>query len=740
MLLVMVLASGASGLTWEVLWQHHVGLGLGVSAFGAAVTLAAMMLGLGLGGLLATRLAQRDLLRQPLRAYGLAELIVGGSALLVPAGLSGLSILDTFLFPISPELAATFQFLGTIALLLVPATAMGVTLPVLAPYAARAGTSIAVVYAVNILGAVLGVLGMTFLALPLLGLTSTALLATALNLTVALWALSNTTPHVGFTAEPPSAWPDLPVCWLAFTSGFVVFLLEVSWFRSLRAALQSKTESFALILASFLIALSLGAALAPKLRARAPMVLGILLPVAGLAVLCATPAVDSFDIWAGREVFFRWISADNMLGAGLIRLALLLCPVLVPVTLIGMLFPWLLVEHESTTGTGRLYAVNTMGAVSGSLAAGFILLPSLGATRTSWLAGGLLFLAGMMWKRTPRNLGAVAAAGILGLLVTLRFGAPEARLRVQGIFAQSFYDLKYVAEGPDSTVWVARHPGTGALNLVIDGCPATAEGPGTSYMAWMGHLPALAVPELRNALVIGFGTGQTAHAVRQHSPEVLSAVDINATVFEAARFFESNHGVLDDPRVHAVVMDGRAYLRRHQEQYDLVTLEPMPPNFSGSNNLYSREFYDLIRPRLAPAGVVAQWLPFHLLAPRHMLAIVASFNESFPFTRLWIDPGSGTGILVGGLEPWALHPPRIPMAPLKEIEKHFWLDWREVTALKRGAEAVTDDNQLLSYGLDHLTRARGLGPQWQLKLSELNLGIIAKFRVASNLQAPPESP
>jgi hypothetical protein len=209
---------------------------------------------------------------------------------------------------------------------------------------------------------------------------------------------------------------------------------------------------------------------------------------------------------------------------------------------------------------------------------------------------------------------------------------------------------------------------------------------------------------------------------------MLALVDINPAVFGAARFFESNHGVLDDPRVHPVVMDGRAYLRRYEEPFDMVTLEPMPPNFAGSNNLYSREFYELIRARLKPTGVVAQWLPFHLVAPRHMLAIVASFNESFPYTRLWIDPESGTGILVGGLEPWKLHSPRIPMAPLEEIESHFWLGWKEVADLRQDVRGVTDDNQLLSYGLDRLTRARGLGPQWQLRLSELNLEIVARFR------------
>ena len=95
-------------------------------------------------------------------------------------------------------------------------------------------------------------------------------------------------------------------------------------------------------------------------------------------------------------------------------------------------------------------------------------------------------------------------------------------------------------------------------------------------------------------------------------------------------------------------MDGRAFLRRRRDlRYDLVTLEPMPPNFAGSNNLYAKEFYELIRQRLEPHGAVAQWVPFHILAPAHMMAIVSSFQDVFPYTRLWMDPVSTTGILGG---------------------------------------------------------------------------------------------
>ena len=246
-------------------------------------------------------------------------------------------------------------------------------------------------------------------------------------------------------------------------------------------------------------------------------------------------------------------------------------------------------------------------------------------------------------------------------------------------------------------------------------------------MAWMGHLPALATPQLRNALVICFGTGQTAHAVRQHRPERLYVVDISRAVFDAAPFFYSNHGVLDDPVVHAVVMDGRAFLRRATDlRFDLVTLEPMPPNFAGVNNLYSHEFYTLVHSRLTETGVAAQWLPVHLLAPSHMKSIVASFASVFPHTRVWIEPELGTGILVGATRPWTLRPSGVPL-PLaaRDIESQFLLDSEAVAALAADGERVTDDNQLLSYGPGRF--ARGGGPRWWERLSESNRAILQTY-------------
>lgn len=715
-----VLLSGAAGLTWEVLWQHQAALALGVSAFGAAVTLAALMAGFAIGGLLASRLAQSGRLTRPMRAYGLAELIIGASGLSVPVGLRVLSTADTQIYAHSPQLADAMHALGVGALLLVPGAAMGATLPLLAPWARRVGTTLPTIYALNTAGAVLGVLLATFVALPLCGVWLTTLLGAALNFAVGLWALTHRAPQQVQAVEGPSAWPPPRALALAFSSAFAVFALEVSWFRSLRAAQQATTETFSSLIAAFLIALSLGGWLAPRVRRRFPGALPVIAVLAAFAVLSVTPLVDELD---------RVTTGDAAAPAtALLRFVDVLCRVLVPATLLGMLFPWLLAEHATTTSSGRLYAVNTLGAVLGSLLAGFVLLPHIGASATSWAVGVAMVGVSLLLARSVRiALGALLVGG-LGLGLALHGQGGGARYRVQGFGSDDFGAPVFVSEGPDSTVSVAREHRTGRLALVIDGFQASGEGPGTGYMRWMGHLPALATPRLGSALVICFGTGQTANAVRSHHPGSLRIVDVSAAVFAAAPLFELNEAVLADPRVHPVVMDGRAFLRRGPEaRFDAITLEPMPPNHAGVNGLYSVEFYELVRAHLQPTGSVAQWLPIHLIAPEHMRAIVGSFVRVFPHARLWIDP-DGTGILVGGTRPWTLRASSTPL-PLstREISARFLLDGDALRALSAGHRVVTDDNQLLSYGLDRLSRSSGRGRQWWRALSDENLGILESY-------------
>jgi spermidine synthase len=359
---------------------------------------------------------------------------------------------------------------------------------------------------------------------------------------------------------------------------------------------------------------------------------------------------------------------------------------------------------------------------------GFVLLPTIGASAASTLTGLVAAALGLTWARGKRMWAFVSVVAAVGCgIAALRHGG-GARERVQGLSSSDFSDVAFLDEGPESTVWVARDRGSDARVLVIDGFRAAGEGPGTEYMSWMGHVPALATRPPHDALVICFGTGQTAHAVRMHRPKNLTIVDVNPAVFEAAPLFALNHAVLDDPSVRAVVMDGRAFLRRQPKaRFDVITLEPMPPNHAGVNNLYSREFYALILAHLQPGGSVAQWLPLHLIAPEHMRAIIGTFVQAFPYARLWIDP-EGTGILVAALQPWSLRTTDLPL-PLaaSAIAGRFLLDPEALRALSAGYPLVTDDNQLLSYGLQRLSRSSGRGVEWSSELAAENRRVLETY-------------
>ncbi len=713
--------SGAGGLLWEVLWQQSTALALGASAFGAAVTLAGMMAGFAVGGLYAARLARRGRLRAPLVAYGRAEVVVAIGGVLVGPALRALGALDTVLYAASPSLASVVQLCGVALVLIVPSAAMGATLPLLAVCAPSAGTSIARLYGANTLGAVIGILAGTFVLVPLFGLFTTGLVTAGIDLAVALWAIRHPTVAASSSEAANEATVPWGLALLAFASGLSVFLLEVSWFRSLRAAFQSSTETFGVLVAAFLLPLSVGARLAPRLRRRFPEALPLVLGLGAAAVLCATPIVDQLD---------RWALTANVPLLPLFRFVQLLVCIAVPVTLLGLVFPWLLEERPGSSGSGRLYAANTAGAVLGALGAGFLLLPTVGATRTSWIAAGVLALAGAAHASRASRRAVIALVATAGLVVAVRYDGGGGRRRVQGGWTDRWGTPIYVAEGPDATVSVSLSS-AGERSLVIDGFEASTESVESHYMRWMGHLPTLATPApLGDALVICFGTGQTANAVRQHHPRRLDLVDINAAVLRAGPLFAVNERVLEDPAVHPTVMDGRAFLRRAVDRrYDVVTLEPMPPNFAGVNNLYSREFYELVRARLSPHGIAAQWVPVHLLSPGHMLAVISTFVEAFPHSRLWCDTVDGTCILVGGPAPWSFRPSDVPLdLDAATIARGVTLEEDQLAGLAAIAETITDDNQLLAYGTERLLRYRYDSVTGGPGLAEANHALLDRLR------------
>ena len=734
---VIVTLGGVAALSWEAIWQLRSTLALGVSALGTALTLATTMAGMTAGSLV---LGQRMRRREPARPaalYGLLEFAIGIAGLALPFGFGALEALDTRLFAAAPALAPAVHLAGIALLLGIPTFAMGATIPVLAVLAKRCGVPLSLLYGLNTAGAAFGVLLFAFVLLPSFGLARTSGIAAALNFAACAAALycgarrgdapRNASMPAAEAMAAPGSTPTGRAGLAVFTTGFVTFALEVCWFRSMRAAFQSTTDSFAIMLSSVLLALALGARAVPWLRRRGvplPMLLG----GAGVAILLATPIVERIDLLAGQGgSYASMLGVWYLLSLGTIGPATLL---------LGTVLPWQLDARSEPARVGRLYAINTLGAVLGSLLAAWLLLPTLGFARSCWTLGiGTVLVAlALSPRRAP-----LAIAAATSLALAMGTTASLGRDRVQGMSDLPVKRILAHAESPDSTVSVIEGE-DGARRLVIDGFIATSERPGAAaYMKWMGRLPMLLHPDPKRVLVIAFGTGQTANGVREPGLERLDVAEISPSVLSMAPLFESNDGVLDDARVRTRVMDGRAWVRRSKARYDVVTLEPMPPFFAGMNALYSKEFYELAASRLAPGGIAVQWLPVHLVPQLHCASLVATFAHVFPDSILWVHPGGGTGILLGRQEangaPLGSEWPGFERLP----DPGYGLDERAVrdavalgpdgmAAYASRGHLITDDNQLLAYG----GVLRQMWARPPVRLGRSNLGVIRRVAMAQD--------
>jgi spermidine synthase len=787
----LFVVSGASGLVFELLWVRQLGLLVGHTALAVSLVVAAFLAGLVLGSLLLGRLA--DQVRRPLLSYGLLEVLTGLSALGVSALLPALpGLLERLGCPGGGPLG--LRALVAFGVVLPPTFLMGGTLPVLVRFAARElgtlGRSFAGLYALNTLGAAAGCGLAGFVLLGGLGLSGTALAAAMTNLGVGClaWLLHGLAHPAPVEIAPPPPDADttaalgglrriLLVAGFA-VCGFVSIGYEGLWFRVLSTYLDSTAYAFSVLLTTFLLGLVLGGlvytrwpgpgGLAGLARVETWLALAGLL---SLVLLALAPRL--------RVELGAWLAGPR---AGVVAMLLVSALVLLaPATLIGLVFPQvvqLTARHLSRAASqvGLLYSLNTLGGIVGSLAVGFALVPGLGTQGTYALLVGASMALALLFQaldpgRTPwpRRLGTWATAALLGLVLALLPGdllwagltvRPDARLAflrdgIDGPLAVLEYDA---ASTCDSGLY-ACGPGCRARSFrhqqLVFGSVSYANTvlPRKRYMAALAHLPMLAHPAPREALLVCFGTGSTAGAFLSH-PELtrLTLVDSNPDVFAAAPLFaEHNHGALQDPRVEVVVDDGRHFLLADPREFDVISFEPPPPTAAGVVNLYSVEFYRLVRARLRAGGILAQWIP--LDQPPDVLArgLVRSLQEVFPEVSLWI-PSDHEAVLLAseqpldlGLERWqgrASEPgvaaalAEVGFGSPEAVLATFVAGPAALERWSEGARAITDDWPGVEYflsvdpapfapeallALAHPPPVIGAGP-WQLEHLARELG------------------
>ncbi|MFQ5597427.1 MAG: hypothetical protein ACE5GK_05190 [Nitrospiria bacterium] len=657
--------SGTTALMFETLWFRQAGLAFGNSVWASSLVLSGFMGGLGLGNALAARTGRA--LKNPIRLYACLELAIGITGVLLVLFLPHFGrLLSPLILPIldRPWLINPLRLFLAFLFLLIPSTAMGLTLPILTKALSKVdsnfGRVLGSLYGWNTLGAFLGVVMTEHVFIGAFGLRATAWLAGILNAVVAAiaWKLSRQYP----TLHPAIKTSDIPpspprrdgvqktgrlFLTAAFISGFCLLALEIVWFRFLLLFVSGHSESFALMLAIVLVGIALGGLCASiGLGYRA----GFADEIPATAFMMGVFSVVSY---AAFPIFIEPYTGSvihrtlDILGIGI--------PLMLPVSFLsGLLFTLIGSAlknhlHTETATTGLLTFANTMGAALGAFFAGFVLLPTIGMERSFFLISALYGVIGLIVIRTAPRISALAYSGVALFLLSILFfpsGAMEQRyLRMPNqrlIPPDSEGHIVGFREGRLETISYLETQWKGkslSHRLVTNSYSmSSSDVRSRRYMKLFVYWPMAVHPDPKRALLISYGIGNTAKALTDDKTlEQIDVVDISQEILEMNDivFPDPSAHPLRDPRVRVHIEDARYYLQTTDQYFDLITGEPPPPEMAGVVNLYTREYFQLLYDRLNEGGMVTYWLPLHSIDAKSVKAILRAFCEVFRDCSLW---------------------------------------------------------------------------------------------------------
>ena len=624
--------SGFCSILYELVWLRLAMAKFAVTTALASIVLSAFMVGLGLGSWAAghyMRTRRAGLAVSALRLYALAEFLIAVSAIAVPRELSWeralLQRLDT---GFSFSGAAFYLAAGIgITLTVVPWCAcMGATFPfamsaIKKEFAERSARSFSYLYLANVLGAVTGAV-FPLLLIEEWGFNATLHIGAGLNLSLALsaWVFSFRHPRRAETtghSEVPTTAAFPPTRerphFLLFATGLTSMGVEVVWIRLYTPALGTVVYAFATILGLYLGATYLGSWIYRRRQSAEIAPSSLLLAFLGLSVLVPLAICDP-----------RLPIVYPLRIAGIVPFSLL----------VGFVTPMILdrLSRGDPHRAGKGYAVNITGCVLGPLISSFLLLPLFGERFTllifalPWLALGFRrpvapnsplvtkSWAGKIWKPVT-----VVLLALVVVTCTRSF--------------ESQFTPREVRRDSTATVTAIGVTRT-EKQLLVNGIGMTGLTPITKMIA---HLPlAFLQRPPKTALVVCFGMGTTHRAMLSWGISS-TAVELVPSVVSVFPYFHADAAqLLQSPRSRVIVDDGRFYLERSNEQYDVIVLDPPPPvEATASSLLYSKEFYAAAKQHLRPDGILQQWFPTGSRDTVIIASVAKALKQSFGYVRVF---------------------------------------------------------------------------------------------------------
>lgn len=782
---VMFFLSGAAALMYQVVWVRSLSLIFGGTHLAVTAVLSIFMAGLALGGYVIGKYVDRSI--RPLRLYGILEI-----------GIALFAVVFAGLMKIYPSLYISLargkddaiivltliRFLFAFIALIIPTTLMGGTLPVLSRFLSRQPEKIrghlSLLYGINTLGAVLGAAAAGFFLLRLFSVSFTLQAAVIMNLLIGItsillqrWGGRILAPAEKMTEMIRSAKRREPseervkaaagtgaplplklVLWGIGISGFCALGYEVLWTRVLALVAGASVYSFTTMLVAFLTGIALGSkafGVLPHIlgsrkqtQARSVAWFGIVQIIIGVSALLVSIFIRDLPFHTVRlREFVMQYQSDIFTARLLVNFMVAYLYMLVPSFFMGVAFPLagnIHAHYRQKIGlaVGEILAYNTIGAILGAAASGFLLIYLFGMERalqilvTINIGYGIVVLASL---RPSRVLPLAALAGTSAMLLFLMFNTTGLRLWNSSYFAiyrnndpvafrspakfkeaLDNTDILYYQEGIEAVISSVKIKGEGGIQalLVNSKVVADTDSSGIQCQYTLGHLPMLLHNKPEKVLVVGLGTGMTLGATSIHpSVREITLAEIEPKVMGGARTFAAyNHQVLDNPKLTVVFNDGRNFLMTTGKKFDVITADPIHPWAQGASYLYTVEYFTMAAKRLQPGGIMCQWLPAYELSTADLQAVVKTFSQSFKYTMLWLTHHDAE--LIGSNEPIIIDEAeldrRIAAAPavaadLQQVQmgsaadfmSYFVLGSKGLDDFARGGMINTDDNLYLEF-------------------------------------------
>jgi spermidine synthase len=665
-------ASGFAGLIYQSIWSHYLKLFLGHAAYAQTLVLAIFMGGMAIGAWGVSRFTQR--IGNLLLAYAIAELGIGILAIAfhhVFLAATGWAF-DTVLPALGGKGVDLFKW-SLASLLILPASILlGTTFPlmsagVLRLYPGVGGRALSMLYFTNSFGAAFGVLASGFYLIDQAGLPGTILMAGMANVALALtvWLLTRRMAPPAMPARDTGSAAAAraggmlarAILLLAFATGAASFIYEITWIRMLTLALGASTHSFEVMLAAFILAMSLGAFWfrnrIATLRSDLNWLAGLLIAKAFFAAWAVWIYGDMLDLiqWVTRSTShtdggYVIATLTGFLASTLVMFPAAFCA--------GMTLP-LATQALTSRGLGeasigRVYGANTAGCIVGAVFATHVGMELAGVKGLTGIGAGLDVAMGMLMLGIGSGLRSPMAAA-MGLVVTAGvavFSAAhlDTTRMSSGVYRNGDFisptdsKMLFYDDGKTATISVVEFAGTGTIRSIrtngkpdasIQMDPKVRAQADEYTMVLAAALPYAFNPEARAVANIGFGSGLTTHALLG-SPNLarLDTIEIERRMVEGARLFDPlNARAFSDPRSHIHIEDAKTFFAAGGMRYDVIVSEPSNPWVSGVSTLFSDEFYGQVRRYLTPNGLFVQWVQAYEINVPLLSSIFTALGRQF---------------------------------------------------------------------------------------------------------------